>query len=170
MGCPVGFVLDPSGAVCVPAGDGTDPSYFPPPSTGDISYGGDPSISFPQVNGDGCYIGETDPITGDTIANCGAAGGGGVNPSGITPTSISPSMWQSIGGTLGAFLGGFTKFGSAPSSVPVGSKRCSNGQIVPSSSPCPGVGVSASSLGSSGSLTIILLLGIVLIIVFALRK
>lgn len=168
--CPTGYQIDPSGDYCNPDGTGTDPSYYPPPDIGNIQYGGDPSIDPPQSNADGCYVGETDPITGDTIASCGVHSGGGVNPTGITPTVVSPSMWQSIGGTLGAFLGGLSKAGQAPSSIPVGSKRCFNGQIVLNSQACPVSSASVLGASSSGAMTMILLAALVLIIVFALRR
>lgn len=172
MGCPAGFILDPTGAVCIPDGSSTDPSYYPTPATGDIfgSLDGEGGGITPPQNTSNCFVEETDPVTGDTVAGCGS-GGSGVQPVGVTPTTVSPSIWQSVGGALGGFLGGLTKIGvqSPTASVPVGSKRCPNGQIVLNSQACP---VTSSSIlgGSSGGTVIVLLLVGALILVFALRK
>lgn len=168
MGCPIGFVLDPTGAVCVPDGSGTDPSYYTPPATGDIFGSIDETISPPQGNADGCYVGETDPLTGDTIASCSGTAGGGVQPTGITPTPVSTSAWASIGTAVGSIFGAIGKTGSTTTAtVPAGSKRCTNGQIVLNSAACPGTGLAALGGSSTG---LVLVLALVLIVIYALRK
>lgn len=151
MGCPAGFILDPTGAVCIPDDSSTDPTYFTAPSAGSIQLPTDDIITPPQVNADGCYVGEIDPVTGDSIASCSGTAGGGVVATGVTPTPVSPSVWASLSSSIGSLLGTVT--GTTPvGSIPAGYKKCSNGQLVLTSATCPVV----TSSGISPTVLLIL--------------
>lgn len=170
MGCPAGFVFSVNDGTCVSSVDepGTDPSYFQVPTTGDISYTGDPGITPPSTNADLCQVGGID-ANGDTIASCGVGGFSPVGSNGaVTTTPVSSSVWQSIGGVLGAVFGGFSS-SSAISGLGTATKTCPNGQKVLSTQPCP---AAASSLlgSSSSSLMILALAAVLFFVVRAVRK